>query len=211
MKKLLLLNFIFFNALAGHMRIMLCPAGDAINPGRAPQDLMQSHERGLTRQLAQAITEELEGSDITCIMSHKPGETLSTLQLANMANQLNVDLCISLHVATQARPKPTLYTYYYVQSPLRDKMELGTDNVLPIHQAQRASMYTTTAYAHTLLTHLTGPSYTKLFNAKPAQGIPIMPLLAITRPALCIELGLQKDDDWKNLLKPLCDALRLLK
>lgn len=187
--------------------IMLDPAGDAQNTGRTIDD---SFERGLTLQYAQALKQALEAyyHDIKIVVTRELGETIEPLQQASVANRIGTGLFVHVSIYQQPAAVPTLNFYHFLSHPTTDfwKRAQSSLSFEPYHEAHRQHAILTQQLANTL--------YTILHNTKPLPailvsplGLPYKPLLGITAPALAIEIGVNKKQDWQPLVAPVADAL----
>ncbi|MCA9725847.1 MAG: N-acetylmuramoyl-L-alanine amidase, partial [Kurthia sp.] len=91
--------------------LMLDPAGDAKHTGRMLND---TFERSITLQCTEQLKKviETELPHVRVILTRFPGESLETLQNANFANRLHVDLYVSIHCYKETETKPQMHLYY---------------------------------------------------------------------------------------------------
>jgi len=185
--------------------IMLDPAGDAKYPGHQIGD---SLERGISLHYAKALKKKLEESycDIRVILTRVPGETIYPLQNANFANKLSVDFYVSLHFYAEEKTKPSMFLYYFSRA---DEFVTKIPNLFfcPYDQAHRINGATTRRYAQNIARDLSSDTHRNLFNFSGPKGIPFKPLVGVHSPAIALEIGLKKKDDWKNYVDCVAQSL----
>jgi N-acetylmuramoyl-L-alanine amidase len=181
--------------------IMLDPAGHAKDTGR---QLHHGYERAETYKCAEVLKRGLEHlDDVRVILSRTPGEELVPLQNASFANRFNADLVVRLSFYKETSDKAQIHLYYLQIDPLDDKNRVGQSPFTPINQAHIDNIQTSLNYAQKLANALSDASYQALLTCADPKGLPIKPLIGIVSPAILIEIGLPKDDQWQ----PLCEAL----
>jgi N-acetylmuramoyl-L-alanine amidase len=176
--------------------LMIDPAGDAKEPGRTIND---TFERGITLQLAQELKQSIEAENpgVRVILTKFPGEVIEPLQNASFANRLKVDLYLSLHVFEHKDKRNTLFLYQLQYNPADLWVKKTEDLILlPFDQAYKNSLPKTESYIDQL--YESCKKETKLTCHTPLK-IPFKPLVGISAPAIGIELGIKKKDDWKEI------------
>lgn len=180
--------------------LMIDPAGDAKEPGRAIDD---TFERGITLQLAEELkrTIEAENPGVRIILTKFPGEVIEPLQNASFANRLKVDLYISLNVFEHKEKLNKLFLYQLTYNPSTDLWVKKTDDLvlLPFDQAYKSSLPKTDAFIKQLYESCKKEERPAKLSCHPPLKIPFKPLVGISAPAIGIELGIKKKDDWKEL------------
>lgn len=190
--------------------IMLDPAGHARNTGRR---LVNSFERAETLKLAESLRAMLESRyNLKVILTRSPGEEIVPLQNASFANRLSVDFFLSLHIYKEESVKPRLYAYHLVYNPVADFAQRMLEPLafIPIHQAHFANIHKTTLAGKMMKSKLIQAENQKLFDFHGLFGVPIKPLVGITAPALLLEIGINDDEKWQNLIEPIVDSLSFL-
>lgn len=187
--------------------VVIDPAGDARNTGRQLDD---GWERGATFQCAQELQKRIEshGSAIRVVLTRMPGESLSQLQQAQLANQLQADLFISLNFYQERQLVPHWYMFM---------LDLGHDYLLKprqytcyyYDQAHLLCAQQTNCYAQRLLELSSRSDHTSLVMHKPHKA-PLKMLMGVTCPAFAFDIGIQGNDSWKTLIDPLCSVLHEL-
>lgn len=187
--------------------VVIDPAGDARNTGRQHDD---GWERGITFQCAQELQKrmELHGSAIRLIMTRMPGESLSPLQQAQLANQLHADLFISLHFYQEQQLIPHWYTYM---------LDLGHEYVIKprdytcyyYDQAHILCATQTQKYAQRIANYALTCDQKAIAFHKPACA-PIKSLIGVTCPAFAFDVGLKGKDGWKIVVEHLTGLLHEL-
>lgn len=187
--------------------LMLDPAGDANDTGRLIDD---TFERSLTLSGAQLLKQELENSipDLRVIVTRSAGQTREPLQNAHSANRLGVDLFICLHVVQEHTPRDTIGIYTFSWGD-ECAVHLNDTTFVCYDKAHLKNLDRTISWAHAL---------EHTFNAlspgscKTVFAIPCRPLLGITAPALCIEVGLTTKTSWpvqvKNIRVAVAELIR---
>lgn len=185
--------------------ILIDPAGDAKNTGRTIDD---AFERTVSLQLAYDIKKKIEQIEpgIQVILTRYPTKTLEPLENAHLANRLNIDMYISLHIYHEEEAQPHMYLYTLSYNDTFG-MPPSRDSFITYDQAHRINYATTQKRAHEFL---------KIFNTQPLAKnyichnpyhIPFKPLVGIVAPALGIEIGLKKSDDWQSIAQPLTHSI----
>ena len=187
---------------------MINPAGDAKHPGRIIDD---AFERGITFQCAQQIKKhcELNSSNVTIILARTPGQHLEPFQAAQFANRLSVDLYISLHFFHAPAEKKMITIYHYLQQPtdywLRQSAE---PTFVPYDQAHIPSLTMTSQIAQKMKQLCEIEFTNKGYQCIGPFATRLKPLAGITSPAILLEIGLEKKDDWQQVMTPLVTILQ---
>ena len=189
---------------------MIDPAGDAKHTGRIIDD---NFERGLTLQFSEQLKKQLEYSNnnIRVILTRFPGETLEYLQNANFANRLGADLYINILFYQEKEDKSCTTLYHYITEPT-DIWQKKINNLSLYH-------YDKAHLPYILKTQQIGKNLSKIFCKKKNRtffdykgffGLPFKPLAGIKSPAIAIEIGLIKKDDWKKFLNPIVSTIETI-
>ena len=189
---------------------MIDPAGHAKNVGRR---LVESYERGETFKFAEKLKDALnEKYGIRSVLTRFPGEEIIDLQNASFANRLQVSFYFSLHIYRESGVKPKIYIYHLVYDPIVDLAKRTIDELLfvPINRAHFANITTTMFFGRKMKEVLSQSNYQKQFDFYGPYGIPFKPLIGITAPAIGIEVGIDQEDKWQNLIDPLVESLSFL-
>ena len=196
---LLIMCFINFNAHAWFFTapekpftILIEAGGDSAHPGRSIDD---SFESAITFAIAQAIQQQLPNYCPRCkvILNRTAIETVAPLQNANFANKLDVDLYLSIHAYSHVNDKPSFYLYQFSYHDTVIIKDNGLsfypfDTIYLVNQSQTAS------WGQQLKQLLEQHS---LWHCKGLYAVPFKPLIGIKAPALGIEFGFKKREDWK--------------
>lgn len=185
--------------------VIIDPAGDAKHAGRQLDD---AWERGITMQCAQAVQKRMEMIDrsITILLTRMPGEVVTDLQNAQLANQLQATIFISLNFYQEQSLAPHWYTYL---------LDLGEDYILKsrdytFYYADQAHMLckdVTKKYAQIVYDHCKKAPL-QSYNFHEPQHAPIKQLIGVACPALCFDIGLKSKESWKNLVDQLCSIIQ---
>lgn len=186
---------------------MLSPAGDAHHPGRIIEG---GYERGLTIQLAEQLKNGIEQQfpNVRVLIARSAGQRAESLEHANIANRLAIDLYLTLMIYQQKETTPQLALYTYAISPT-DKLKTAaaqTIQFIPFDQAHIAYQQTTIRWAQMLLDQLHN---TPLFSIPGNQvyAIPLKSLAGINAPQIGIELSMQDTSDIDKYVPSLLKAL----
>ena len=186
--------------------IMLDPAGDAQNTGRQIDDYL---ERGITLQFAEKLKTVLESSidNIRVVLTRFPGEAISHLQNANFANRLDVDFYLSIHFYKEkaVKPKVFVYTFSYRDDFITRKPALY---FYPHDQAHLINREKSKACAKQIKETFVSDDYKKMFEFCGTLSLPFKPLLAVKAPAVGVEIGLRKKDDWNSYVDVFVDCVK---
>jgi len=185
--------------------IMLDPAGDAQNTGRQIDDYL---ERGITLQFCQQLKKELEQifDNIRVVLTRFPGESIEHLQNANFANRLDVDFYLSIHFYKEKSVKPQayIYTFAYQDDFVTRKPDLY---FYPYDKAHLVCRDKTKKCADIIKNIFSSDEYAKLFDLKYLFNLPFKPLVGVTAPAVGVEVGLRKKDDWRRYCQVFVDCI----
>lgn len=190
--------------------IMINPAGHAKDVGRK---LIEDFERSLTYKIAIALKDKIISTyHINVVITRDPGEEIVELQNASFANRLNVDFYLDIRVFRQDTIKPKIFIYYLIYNPMIDLAPRTFDpyKFIPVNQAHFININKTKSYGQKIKDFLNDDKYKRNFDTYGVFGIPIKFLKGITAPALCIEIGICNQDQWKNLVEPLVQSFYFL-
>jgi N-acetylmuramoyl-L-alanine amidase len=190
--------------------VMLDPSGDARNGGREIGDCF---ERGISMQYAQALKERLEvaypGGGVKVIISRCNREVIETLQSANFANRLAVDLFISIHFFQEMLDKPILYLYCFSNTSFGlQPSQYNPLACISYDQAYIKNSKLSRHYAH--ITHEICSGYANLFEVNALSFFPCKPLLGVQPPAFAFEASLNDTKNWQIYVEPLVRAIGVI-
>jgi N-acetylmuramoyl-L-alanine amidase len=191
----------------GSLTILLDPAGDANNPGRVIDD---TFERSISFQFAQALKQEIDAyyHDIKIVVTRSPGEAVELLQQASFSNRISADMFIHIGMYQQNAPVPELMFYQFLTHPTTDFWARTSPRLSfePYHHAHRPAALLSQQIILTIMQILerTKPLPATLGGY---AAIPYKPLVGITAPAIAIEIGLHKKNDWQPLVAPMADTI----
>ncbi|MFC1894408.1 N-acetylmuramoyl-L-alanine amidase [Candidatus Dependentiae bacterium] len=206
-------NFLFSNKTSQEKQfvVMINPAGHAKNVGRR---LVESVERAITFDFAKSLKKALqEQYNVRVILTRYPGEEIVDWESASFSNRLGVDFYLSLHVYREEVLKPKVFLYHLLYNSLID---LAPHNFVPysfvaVHNAHFANIKTTRLWGEDMKQSLTSDINQKSFDFYGLFGIPFKPLCGIIAPALAIELGICKEDQWRSLIYALVESMGFLR
>jgi len=186
--------------------IVLDPAGDARATGRT---IDNTFERSLTLQLSTLLSNELKQRfpNSHIIITRSTGDILEPLQNAASSNRLGADLYLHISMYATNEKTPELYAYTYRLHPVTDawKQTKQPDQFTPYYRAHVNAAETSLTLAHGLLSAL--QQQPGLIAPVTALALPYHPLIGITAPALGIELGIQRREQWAPCVEQLANAL----
>ncbi|MBS1987040.1 N-acetylmuramoyl-L-alanine amidase [Candidatus Dependentiae bacterium] len=193
---------ISLQAYAKPYTLMLDPAGDARSTGRLIDDVF---ERSLTLSCAQQLKQELEENipGLQVVVTRAAGETIEPLQNAHFANRLGVDFFVRIQVFQEHAARDTI-SIYTVSWGDECAVRTGDMSFVSYDKAHLKNFDRTKTLASGL-----HAAYTKLVPGSciGVFAIPCTPLLGITAPALCIEVGLTVKNSWPLHIKNMNIAL----
>ncbi len=187
--------------------IMLSPAGDAEHPGRA---LVDGYERGATLQLAESMAQMLRNEHgMRVVITRSPGEVITPLQVASLANRTSPDLFLSLHACGQDDPKSNIYFYHLVYNPLVDFALRAIDPhaLIPLREAHFQNIHTTIKTAKNMLVSLQESAKQRFLKAHELISVPCKPLIGIVPPALMIEVSIHEKGALQYIAKSLVESI----
>jgi len=188
--------------------IMLDPAGDSANTGRKIDD---SFERSITLFFAEKlkIIIEEQYTNAKVLLTRSSGQTLQPLQNANFANRLNVDLYVSINFYQESETKPRIYLYNFSYNDdfVTKPAELS---FCPYEKAHLFHMQETREYSSIFKQVLDQAEYNNLFECAHMTKLPFKPLIGIKSPAVAIEAGLIKKEDWNAYVEPVIIGIKTI-
>ena len=188
--------------------IMIDPAGSVSDIGRK---LVEGYERGATLKFAERIQKKLEEKyNVRVILTRSPGEEILPFQNASFANRLHADFFIRLHLYREDSIKPKIALYHLVFDSLVDFAKRNIDPLtfFSVYQSHFAHIHKTKALGDKVYEYLNLQLYKKYFDCVPLSGIPLRHLVGVQAPSIVIECGISHDEQWVQLVEPLCDSLR---
>lgn len=191
--------------ISGERTFMFNPAGDARIIGRCIGDVF---ERAVTMHYVQALQKSLSTVDqsITVVLSRKPGETIPPLQNAHFANCLGVSLFVTFHFYQELDIISHIFVYTYKDG--HSFMQLSDECALyPASYAYLYNQKKTYRYAESIVSSLQKHSANYSYCVHNPISAPMASLVGIIPPALMIEIGLKKNEDWVDYIQPMTHAL----
>ncbi|MBD3231968.1 hypothetical protein GF322_04915 [Candidatus Dependentiae bacterium] len=190
--------------------VMINPAGHAKDSGRR---LMEGVERAQTFNFAEKLQQELQNEySLKVILTRYPGEEIIAWESASFANRLGIDFYLSLHLYREEELKPKIFLYQLVYDPMSDFCSRNFDPYvfIPVWQAHFKNIHQTRFYGKYIKDKLTIESYSKNFDFYGLYGLPLKPLCGIVAPALLLEIGIHRDEQWQSLIGPLVESFSFL-
>jgi hypothetical protein len=185
--------------------IMIDPAGDARHTGRTIGD---NFERAITFQLATALEQKLRSMlPYTVIIARSPGEAVAPLQNATFANRLAVDLYLRVQAYHDPTEKHSIALYLLTSGEMPSK-NLPPLRMTPLCQAHWAASRRSRTYADAMYGAL-HTQYAHQFQVSAPVSIPLLPLIGMQVPALCIEINCIAFADIPLYVEPLAAAIRM--
>lgn len=188
--------------------LMIEPAGSSHYPGRT---LDTSFESALTLRCAQELKNYLEENvknTVRIVLSRFPGERIESLQNAQFANRLGIDLYVSIHFFEKKEERPHMFIYHFITHPVTDFWSTDTHNLAFIDQynAHKQHISTTKKYCLKIYELFKQTLGNQVIIQKPI-GFPFKPLQGINAPALGIEAQIDSTHTYQIYVKPLGNAL----
>lgn len=181
--------------------LMISAAGDARDTGRSIDD---SFERTIALSFAQEVRNKLiEYPHLKIILNRDAYDILTPFHNANLANTMQVDLCISIHCYQhlQEIPSITLYQFSYNDSFILKAEDLSFYTFDTIYLLNEKKTFKwATMLANTLKEY-------PLLTLKGVYKLPFKPLIGIKAPAIAIEIGGKYTNDWQQCVTPLVESL----
>lgn len=184
--------------------LMLDPSGDSNDTGRLIDGVF---ERSLALACAQELKQELENTipALQVVLTREAGEALEPLQNAHFANRLDVDLFVRLQFFHEKTAQDTVALYYFSWGD-ECAIRAGHTAFIRYDKAHLVNLNTTAAWAH----HLE-QAFMACCGCKGIFAMPCRPLIGITAPAICIEIGMSSKQNWhaqaKNIGKALTELI----
>jgi len=188
-------------ATAKQFTILIDPAGGVQGSGRK---LDYEFERQATYQFAKQLRSFLltKHPYLEIILSRNANQILEPLHSANFANQLQVDLFISLSFYKETAIKPNIFIFYFKNSHFFKPINLQNLEFYPYKQAFTAYFDRSQKYALLAQSRLQEPQYAHYFVCHNALAFPFKPLCGVTTPGISFEIGL-KANGWELYLAPI--------
>jgi N-acetylmuramoyl-L-alanine amidase len=211
---LVILSAVFINFVALAKKeagqefvIMLDPAGDAKNTGRQIDD---SLERGISMQFAQKLKGEIENKfkNIKVVLTRDAGQRVEALQNASFANRLDVDFYLSVHFYKENAVKSQAYVYtFYYKDDLAMAAKKGELHFYPYDMAHLINRNITLGFADIVRSVFLSGDNAKYFDFCGIYSLPFKPLIGVKAPAVAVEIGLNKKDDFNNYIGTFIDIV----
>ena len=213
--------FLFSPTSIQNFTLLLAPSGHATDTGRelifsdpTNNQTITTYERAITYAWAQAVEIELlrRHPQLHVKLSRSPGETLIPLQIVSFANRLPADLVFSFHIFKQETEKPHLYMYYYSNNPFLEEHCKKDDflNFIPLDKAHLLNKKSTVFWANRINSTLKNIKNSCFFDCAKVQQLPFKPFYGMLYPSIAFELGICRENQWKNTVSALADALEFL-
>lgn len=187
--------------------LIIDPAGGA-NAGREIDD---AFEGTLTLEFAQALRKTIEEKlpGVRVIFTRLTGDLVDRFQNTSFANRLNPDLYLSIHISKQKEKDTKLFIYRLLYNPATDLWDKKVDelSLLPYRQAYRLHLQKTATISKTIYDECRKE---KMVSCMPPQSFPFKPLAGLTAPAIGIEIGIRKKDDWQKCIPLLATAIEVI-
>ncbi len=200
------ISLCIFHTNLHSITIMIDPIGDGKYTGREIED---TFERSLTLQCAQELKQKIESlyPHTQVILTRIAGEILQPLQNASYANRMNINLYIALSFYHEETIPGYLSIFYYVENSLDLQHKYNPVHFYHISQAYLANVSSSSCIAKKFDAIFKQKNFNPHFLCLGSFGIPCMPLFGIQAPAIYLEAGLARKNDWKYLIEPILHAL----
>lgn len=186
--------------------LMLDPAGDAKHTGRTVHN---TFERGVTLQCAEYIQKKIHTAcpHVRVVLTRLPTENIQTLQNANFANRLDVDLYISIHIYEEKASTPCMYMYRFSYHPMLTPT-LSKDSLHTYDMAHLICNSTTQKWCQQFARYFN--EHASFYTFLGPYAMPCAPLIGIQKPAYALDIGISTVDDWKRYSDIMVDALLMI-
>ena len=204
--QLFFLPLFLFSIIHGKT-IMLDPAGHAKQPGR---QLHESFERAETYKCAEQIKKIIENtSDIHVLLTRAPGEEIVPLQNASFANRTQVDLFVNIHLYKEDAEQPSINLSYLTYDTLLDPTHnnFKKTDFVPVNQAHCPALATTKRWCASIISNLKTSVPSRWHTNPQALALPLKELQGIIAPAITIELGVHRDNEYQEIAQQLAETL----
>lgn len=214
LKALLLFCFITFNTFALYDRrpvVLLDAAGHAGDVGRW---LVEESERSQTFKFAEELKREIfRRYRVRVVLSRSPGEAVLPLQIPSFSNRLDSKFFLRINMYREESEKPKIFLYHLLFDPLVDLVDRSIESLslTPINWAHLYNIKRSISYGGLMFSHMNSNRFKKYFDCYPLKGMPLKYLVGITSPAVLVELGVCRENKWKNLVVPIAESLSFLK
>ncbi len=184
--------------------VILAPAGTSTNPGRI---IDKVYERTITHQIATTLQTLFEEEWPECDFIIKKKTDKSSAETAQFANNKNADLVIFLNASAQTNSLPNLLLYHWPEKAFTsDTKKLSFTPFSLIHEpyAKKSKIFTELIKEKIeVLPH-------KNMRIHNPIALPLLMHEGVAMPAITVELGLCKCDDWSEIIDPLSNAFKAL-
>jgi hypothetical protein len=188
--------FLFFPLFGYH--VMLDPAGDSKNAGRA---LATCYERSLTLQICEAIKEKIGNlyPTIKITITHKAGEFLTQEHRAQLANKSNANLFVHISCFEDTHIKPHIMCYYNACTDI--PYQLKPHTFIPAHRAHETCFTKTKQYVEQF--HAQLKNQHSVYTLLSPYTIPDARLKYLMIPSFTIEIGVSTAFPWTQCVDVL--------
>jgi|GEM_PF-5039771 len=183
--------------------VLICPHGDAkISTMDQKKCCKPSQVHAFAQKLGTLLQKKY---NFRVALTHELTDTLAPWRITSLTNKVEADLFLNLHLYHQTSNKPHISIFYLTYNSLTEQKNriFPSCSFIPVRLAHLMCLQTTQHYAHLIHKTLEQPKYQKQLSIDAPLGIPLISLAGISIPALTIEVGINNQDQWEQLIKPL--------
>ncbi|MBS1987997.1 hypothetical protein JST56_03300 [Candidatus Dependentiae bacterium] len=190
--------------------VLLSPHGDAKS---IKKDLKPCCQPEQVHAFAHELGKQLQKKyRFSIALTHELTNTVAAWRIASLTNKFEADFFLNLNLYYQPSNKPHISLFYLTYNPLTEQTNrtFAPCSFIPVRLAHLICLQTTKRYAHLIQAMLQKPKYQKQLSIDDPIGAPLTSLAGISIPALVLEVGINAQGQWKQLIKPLVKSLVFL-
>jgi hypothetical protein len=168
-----------------------------------------STEHIITVQLCQQLKKFLEYSDPSLRVMIASDQLTQQHKKASFVNTLSTDLFLNFSCFYKAEGMPLLTFYHYGLNQITDKLCMSYNylSFIPYEKAYLKVFCFTEKIAQESAYYI-NTHHKKIITSNPVYSCPLVALKGINVPALIIEMGLQKSNDWQLFIEPCVESIK---
>ena len=190
--------------------ILLYPQGDAQSAKKNNNVCCQPNQvHAFAHELGKQLQKKYHFS---IALTHELTDTVAIGRIASLTNKFEADFFLNLNLYYQSSNKPHISLFYLTYNPLTEQTNrtFAPCTFIPARLAHLVCLQTTKRYAHSIQKALQQPKYQKQLDIADPMGAPLNSLMGISVPALTLEVGINTQGQWKQLIKPLVKSFEFL-
>lgn len=190
--------------------VLLCPQGDATSTKNDQKPCCTANQ---VHAFAHELGKQLQKKyNFSIALTHELTNTVAAWRIASLSNKFEADFFLNLNLYYQSSNRPHISLFYLTYNPLTEQKNriFSPCTFIPVRLAHLACLQTTKRYAQLIQAALQQPKYQKQLSIDEPLGAPLVHLVGISVPALTLEVGINAQGQWKQLIKPLVKSLGFL-